>query len=93
MDEGLHMQNPRLRAAINEWWTAYNRADKEPVYALESVGENDAERAFLRKWEHEFAEYAAQCDIDRYINEERCYFAWRWHYADAMLKARKEAQP
>lgn len=90
MDEGLSLQNARLRGAIHEWWKAFNSANSDMPYELKSIGESEAERSYLEKWQAEYEEYSEAVEDDRIANSEALFIAWRWHYADAMLKHRQE---
>jgi len=93
MDQGLQLQNARLRGAITEWWRTYNvTSSKGEVmpYALKSVGETEGEKAYLEKWESDFEAYADACEDQKNKHEESLFLAWRYGYADLMLEARKQ---
>jgi hypothetical protein len=75
------VQLPRLRDAIQSW-------RKAPCYDLKDAGESREEKAWLAKYQGAFEDYEEACAAQRVSNDQARYFAWRWHYAAEMLKAR-----
>lgn len=90
--DGDHLSNPRIREACLAWRRSSQR-DNVPAHDLALAGETEAEKKFLRDYQAQFEAYAEACEDRRIRHDRKRYFAWRWHYADAMIAARKAGQP
>lgn len=89
IDRSPFLQIPRLREAVYAWRKAWH-VPASPPHKLTAIGETDQERAWLEEYEKWWDQYFDACEERRNRHERDRYFAWRFRYADQMLRARAE---